>query len=77
MKSKIVVQQDPESPVEPSVLAQAIVDLSAAVKKLSASGLNRKAIITLAAQSTQLPQGTVRTVLDSLETLGQTYTTLK
>ena len=69
----VVVKQNPEAPVEKKVLAQAIVDISVAVKKLSASGLNRKAITLLTAHSSGQYQNTVERVIDALENLAKTY----
>ena len=70
---KPVIVQDPEKPVEVSILAKAIVDLSSAAKRLSQSGLNRKAVIVLLAHSSGLGHGTVKLVLDHMEYLQQTY----
>lgn len=44
---KVNVTQKAEAPVERNVLAQAIVDISSAMKKLTASGLTRNAVIVL------------------------------
>lgn len=46
-KTKVVVRQDPEKPVERNILAQAIVDISRAAKRLADGGLNRDAVIVL------------------------------
>lgn len=70
---KVVVKQDAEKPVEVEVLAQAIVDIANAGKRLAASRLNRKAVIVLLAHDTGLGQGTVRTVLEGIESLQSTY----
>lgn len=71
--ASVAVEQNPEKPVEPKVLAQAILDISAAMRRLSASGLNRKAIVTLVADSTNQYKGTVNLVLDALERLEANY----
>lgn len=68
------VKQDPEKPVEPEILAEAIVRISASMKKLTASGLNRRAIVTLIADGTNYGKGTIEKVLDSLDTLAKKYT---
>lgn len=72
-KKTVKVVQDEEKPIETSVLAKAIVDMSAAAKRLSQSGLNRKAITLLIAHDAGLGQGTVKAILDSLEHLQSTY----
>lgn len=68
-----VIIQDWEKPIETSVLAQAIVDMSNAAKRLAQSGLNRKAVIVLLAHSTGIAQGTVRKVLEHMEYLQVEY----
>lgn len=73
---KLTVEQDPEKPIEKKVLAQAIVDISSAMLKLFRSGLNRKAIIILTAQSSGHPQYVVGSVLDALESLKKDFTSL-
>lgn len=72
-KPTIKVIQDEAKPVEVSVLAKAITDISAAAKRLSQSGLNRKAVIVLIAHDSGLGQGVVRAVLDSITDLQRTY----
>lgn len=76
-KTKVTVVQDAEKPIEKPVLAQAIVDISKAAKALAASGLNRRAIVLLVSHSAAVPQGTVKAVLDSLESLTRDYTTTR
>lgn len=72
-KTAIKVVQDEAKPIEVSVLAKAITDISVAAKRLSQSGLNRKAVIVLIAHDSGLGQGVVRAVLDSLTDLQRTY----
>lgn len=69
----ITVEQDPDAPVEKPVLAQAIVDISRAMNRLSDSGLNRRAIVALVYDSTKLPKGTIEIVLNSLDRLARDY----
>lgn len=71
--TKLIVSQDPEAPVEKSVLAKAIVDISDAATKLSKSGLNRKAIVLLIAHSSHQYMNTVESVLDAMESLKKDY----
>lgn len=72
-KVKVSVQQDPEKPVEKLVLAQAIVDIAGAMKKLLASGLNERAVVTLVAASTGFGHGTVRTVMQAINNMERDY----
>ncbi len=67
-----VIQED-GAPVEKTVLAKAIVDISSAMTALRKSGLNRKAIVILTSHAAQVPQGTVKAVLDGLEDLRRSY----
>lgn len=72
-KVKVSVQQDPEKPVEKNILAQAIVDIAGAMKKLLASGLNEQAIVTLVAGKTGFGHGTIRTVMQAMSHLERDY----
>lgn len=54
-------------------LAKAIVAISTAAVKLAATGLNRKAVVVLLADSTGLAKRTITAVLDGLEDLKQAY----
>lgn len=74
MAKTVTIEEDLEQPVERKVLAQSIVDISTAFKKLQASGLNRKAIITLVAKSSGQGTGVVDDILYSLENLAKEYT---
>jgi hypothetical protein len=73
VKKRVVIQQDPSQTVETPVLAQAIVDIGKAAQKLSASGLNRKAILLLISHDSKVPQRDVTYVLDSIQYLAHTY----
>ena len=73
VKQPVVVEQNEAAPVEPKVLAQAIIDISEAMKKLAKSGLNRRAIVTLVAKDSRQYHNVVESVMDSLENLRKTY----
>lgn len=75
-KPEVVVTQDPDAPVPREVLALAIVRISAAIRQLATSGLNRKAIVLLVAESSHQSRTAVGAVLDALEDLRRDYTTL-
>lgn len=70
---KVLVKQEPEKPVEVEVLAAAIVEIGKAAKRLAQSRLNRKAVVVLLAHDTGLGQGTIKTVLDGMESLEATF----
>jgi len=60
--------------VPKSVLATAILQISAGVKDLEKTGLNRRAVVALLADDTKLGKGTINTVLNSLGDLAKNYT---
>lgn len=62
-----------DPPMEKTVLAKSIADISEAMKKLSASGLNRVGIIALIKDKTGMGRGVIVTVLNALEDLRHTY----
>jgi hypothetical protein len=70
---QVIVKQEAEKPVEVEVLAQAIVDIAKAAKRLAASSLNRKAVVILLSHETGLGQGVIRTVLEGISNLEATY----
>ena len=72
MAQRIKVQKS-EPPESKVVLAEAIVNIGNAAKKLLASGLNKKAVIVLLQAETKLPQRDIRLVLDSLSQLERWY----
>lgn len=73
MKPKIkVVQKSPEHPVL-EIVAQDIKAISNLGRQINTSRLNQKAVIILLAHMTQLPQNTIRMVLDALPQLERQY----
>ncbi len=64
---------EPTDDVTYKNLADAIVDISKGMKKLYKSGLNHKAIVVLIADDTKLPRRDINAVLDSMDTLAETY----
>jgi len=72
---EVVVKQTPGEPEVPAeVLAQSIVRLDEAVKKMTASGLRQRAIILLLHDHSGVGKPAVRQVLESLSQLRQVYT---
>jgi len=74
-KIKPRVVQDEAQPIERDILAQAIVDISASTKALTASGLNQRAMIVLLHDHTGIPKRDIALVLDGLGELRKAYTT--
>lgn len=69
----IKVTQDPESPVPVEIMAQSIMEIGAAVKRITRSRLNRKALVILVSHASKQPQYIVERVFDSLESLEKTF----
>lgn len=72
-KQKPIVKQNEENEVSFEMLAQSIVEIGSAMKKLNASRLNRKALILLVSKSSGQSQTATERVLDSLDQLEATY----
>lgn len=70
---KVVIKQSPEKEVPVEVMAQAVVDLSRAAKRLLNGPLKRDAIIVLIKDKTNLTKGVIAAVLDQLEDLERTW----
>ncbi len=68
-----VEQKVGEPPVERVVLATAIRDIGEAARKLKSSGLNRRAIVLLLAESSKVPRRSVDAVLYAMEQLEKDY----
>lgn len=66
-----VVKGDPPESTE--ILAEAIVRLGDAVKKLDASGMNRKAIILLLNDATKVNKTDIAAILDAIPRLRGWY----
>lgn len=69
---KVRIEQN-DDVVESKVLAHAIVEISKAARKLSDSGLNKKAIVLLVSADARVSKSDASAVLDSLEDLAKTY----
>ena len=67
------IKQNPDKPIEPEILADAIVKASDSMQKLLKSGLNRRAIVILVSADTNLARRDIERVLSSLEGLAVIY----
>lgn len=63
-----------ETEISEETLAAAIHGVSKALKALLASGLNRKAIITLIHDKSKISKKNIELVLNNLEVLAENYT---
>lgn len=69
----VKIKKNEEKPESKEILAEAIIRIGEAMKKLSDSGLNRKAIVALIQDQTKLGKGDIETVLDALQRLRGWY----
>lgn len=69
----VVVKQEEGAEIATEIIAGAIVELSAAMKRINEGRLTRKALVVLLAHSTGLGHNTIQTVLVGLESLEQNY----
>ena len=65
---------EPEDEQQEEDLAKAIRSISRSARKLTKSGLNRRAMVVLLADATKLPRRDIESVLDSLDELADRYT---
>lgn len=79
MRGKTIkVLQDDKDPIEKSVLAKSIVEISRGVNRLFASGLNERAIVALLQETSgegksTIRSSTIRSVLESLKNLEKDF----
>lgn len=71
MPTKVVVPETPDRTAE--IIAEDIARIAEGVQKIRAGRLNDRALVTLLAASTGLGHGTLKLVLDALETLDKTF----
>jgi hypothetical protein len=69
----ITVKVNEENPEPLEVIAQSIVDISDAFKKINESRLSRKAVVLLLQDLTRLSQRDINLVLDAAPKLKQFY----
>lgn len=72
-KPQVVVHQNPDNVIEKFVLAKAITDISQAMTRLVASGLNERAIVCLVHEASGVGKQDIRAVLASLRTLAKEF----
>lgn len=77
MKPTVTVKQNPEKPVAVEIIAESIVTISQAMRKLRQGQLNDKALLLLVHNAVS-PAGTVtrsgvKAVMDAIENLEREY----
>lgn len=73
----VTVKLDDVAPESTEVIAAAIVRISRGVEKLSADGLNRRALLTLLKDATSMDKYQIDKVLNALPQLEALYTIKK
>ena len=68
-----VHQKDEANPVPAEVIADAIVEISKAMKALSNTRLTRRALVTLIAYESKVPRRDIEIVLNNLDRLEDTW----
>lgn len=70
-----IIKNDEDKPIPVEIIAQAIIDVAAAAKKLKESKLKERAILLLIQDSIEgsCALGTIRAVLDSAANLDKRY----
>ncbi len=69
----IKIKKNEENPESKEILAEAIVNIGAASKKLLASGLNRDAIVVLLHDATKISKRDINIILNGLTRLEGWY----
>jgi len=73
MKKNVTKVIQPEEKIPTEIMAESIVEISVAMKRISKGDLNEKALVILIAHATKLPQYEVENVLHALEDLEKLY----
>jgi len=69
MKPKITVKLNEQNPEPQEIIAESIIEISAAMKKINASRLKRRVIVTLIQAESGLGKGAIELVLNNLDSL--------
>lgn len=69
----IIHQKDEENPVPAEVIADAIVEISKAMKALNSTRLTRRALITLIHDYSKIAKRDIEIVLNNLDSLEETW----
>jgi hypothetical protein len=70
---KLKVKLDETKPEPVEIIAKAIVEISAAMKKINASRLKRRAVVTLIQAESGLGKGAIELVLNNLDLLEEIW----
>jgi hypothetical protein len=74
-KSSVVVKQAADAPVAAEIIAQAIIDISDAAKRLNNAGLKRRAVVALIHDVSGIAKRDIEIVLNNLESLREQWCT--
>lgn len=73
MAKEVKIVQNADEPIAAEVIAEAIIRIADGMKRITASGLNRRGLMVLLAASTGMAQSHIRTVLEGLDSLRANY----
>ena len=73
MAPTVTVKQNPEAPVATEVIAAAVEEIAAGMRRMRAGRLNDRALVLLLHHSTGVPQCVIRQVIAGLEGLEVQY----
>lgn len=72
-KQEVEIIKDKENPIPVEIMEKAVVDIANAMKKMTKSRLNRRAIVTLVARECCRSLADTERVIDALERLEKVY----
>ena len=75
MSKAVKVVQQPEDEVPAEIIAKAIIEIDTAMRRLSRSGLKRKAVVALIHDMSGIRKTDIEIVLNNLESLRSTWCT--
>lgn len=67
------IKQDDKKPIPQEVIAGAIIEIAAGMKRISQSRLSRKAIVALIHDTSKVKKSDIETVLNNLESMEITW----
>jgi hypothetical protein len=70
---KLKVIQDPKDPVKAEIIATSIRDVAAGMRAINASSLNKRAMLVLLKDATNIPMSEIDRLLSAMTNLERLY----
>lgn len=70
---QLKVKKDPENEIPAEIFEQAIIEIAAAMRKISATRLTRSAIVALIYDKSKIQKGQIEVVLNNLDRLEEIW----